>query len=156
MQFILVDRVTALEKGRRITAVKAVSLAEEYLADHFPNFPVLPGVLMIEALVQTAALLVRVTNDFAQSMVVLREARNIKYRSFVKPGHLLHLTLEAKTITTKESSFRSVATVEGQQMVEARLTLGHFNLADTDAKMASVDRQIIAEMKTRAQQLGAC
>ena len=156
MQFILVDRVTELEKGQRIRAIKAVSLAEEYLADHFPDFPVLPGVLMIEAMVQTAALLVRVTNDFAQSIVVLREARNIKFRSFVKPGHLLQLSLEAKSITANESSFRGVATVEGSQMVEARLTLGHFNLADADEKMAHVDRRIIAEMISRAQRLGAC
>ena len=50
MRFSLLDRVTAIEPGRSITAVKAVTLSEEYLADHFPRFPVLPGVLMLEAM----------------------------------------------------------------------------------------------------------
>ena len=58
MRFILLDRVRELEAGKRIVAEKALSLAEEYLADHFPTFPVLPGVLMVEALVQSAAMLV--------------------------------------------------------------------------------------------------
>ena len=83
MRFILLDNVTEIIPGQKIQAVKALSLAEEYLGDHFPNFPVLPGVLILEAMVQTAAMLVRVTNDFSHSMIVLSEARNVKYRSFV-------------------------------------------------------------------------
>ncbi|MAF57059.1 MAG: hypothetical protein CMK03_03890 [Ponticaulis sp.] len=67
MKFHLVDRIESLEPGRRIVTIKALSLAEEYLADHFPAFPVLPGVMMIEALVQSAAWLVRVEQDFARS-----------------------------------------------------------------------------------------
>ena len=59
MRFILVDRISELEAGRRIVAHKALSLAEEYLADHFPKFPVLPGVLMLEAMVQASAWLAR-------------------------------------------------------------------------------------------------
>ena len=58
MRFTLVDRIVALEPGKTITAVKNLSLAEEYLADHFPGFPVLPGVLMLEAMTQAAAWLV--------------------------------------------------------------------------------------------------
>ena len=53
MRFALVDRIVSLERGESISTVKNLSLAEEYLADHFPGFPVLPGVLMLEALVQT-------------------------------------------------------------------------------------------------------
>ena len=52
MRFTLLDRVVAIEPGKSITAIKTVSLAEEYLADHFPRFPVLPGVFMLEALTQ--------------------------------------------------------------------------------------------------------
>ncbi|MFQ5805392.1 MAG: beta-hydroxyacyl-ACP dehydratase, partial [Phycisphaerae bacterium] len=67
MKFVLVDRISELETGRRIVAHKALSLAEEYLGDHFPTFPVLPGVLMLEAMVQASAWLVREALDFAPS-----------------------------------------------------------------------------------------
>jgi len=156
MRFILLDRVTEIVPGVRISAVKAVTLAEEYLADHFPKFPVLPGVMMIEALVQTAAMLVQVTNDFAQSIVVLHEARNVKYKSFVKPGNLLEMSLVAKSIGPEESSFVASGTVEGRGIVDARLKLRHFNLVQRSESLADVDDRIINEMRTRAQLVGAC
>ena len=155
MRFILIDKVISLQAGKEIKAIKGVSLAEEYLADHFPTFPVLPGVLMIEALVQTAAMLVRVTNDFRQSMIVLVEARNVKYKSFVKPGNTLTLKVEAKSITDESSSFTGTAYIGEQTMVEARLKLRHYNLADEAKDMAGVDAKIIEEMKGRAQLVGA-
>lgn len=156
MRFILLDRVLELEVGKRISTVKALSLAEEYLADHFPSFPVLPGVLMIEALVQSAGLLVRVTNEFRQSMVVLQEARNVKYKSFVKPGNILRLELTAKTIGPDSSTFTGAGFVGEQPMVEGRIKLRHYNLADEDEKWAPVDEQIKQEMRQRARLVGAC
>ena len=154
MRFILLDKITDLVPGENISAIKSLSLAEEYLSDHFPGFPVLPGVLMIEALVQTAAMLVRVTNDFAHSIVVLSEARNVKYKSFVKPGNVLRMELEAKKIDDQSSSFIGAAYVEDQPMMEARLKLRHFNLAENDPEMAELDARIIQEMKNQAQLLG--
>ncbi|HEX5445871.1 MAG TPA: 3-hydroxyacyl-ACP dehydratase FabZ family protein, partial [Pirellulales bacterium] len=94
MRFTLIDRIVDLQPGAKIRAVKNLSLAEEYLADHFPGFPVLPGVLMLEAMTQAAAWLVRVSDDFAHSMVVLKEARNVKYNQFVEPGQTLSVTAE--------------------------------------------------------------
>ena len=146
----MIDKVTELTPGEKISAVKSLSLAEEYLADHFPEFPVLPGVLMIEALVQAAAMLVGVTQNFSHSMVVLREARNVKYKSFVKPGNLLRLSVNAKRIEEKESSFVGSARVEEQEMVSARFTLRHFNLAEEDETRAGLDEQIRQELKKRA------
>ena len=156
MRFILLDKVTELVPGQKISAVKSLSLAEEYLADHFPNFPVLPGVLIIEAMVQTAAMLVRVTNNFSHSMIVLSEARNVKYKSFVKPGNVLRISIEAKKIDAQSSSFIGSAYVGDQPMVEARLKLRHFNLADEDPSLADRDERIIQEMKNRGQLVGAC
>ena len=66
MRFLLIDRITELEPQKSITAVKNLSLAEEYLADHFPGFPVMPGVLMLETLVQAGGWLIRHSEDFAQ------------------------------------------------------------------------------------------
>ncbi|OPZ98092.1 MAG: 3-hydroxyacyl-(acyl-carrier-protein) dehydratase FabZ [Planctomycetes bacterium ADurb.Bin412] len=156
MRFILLDKVTELVPGKKISTVKALSLAEEYLADHFPQFPVLPGVLMIEALVQSAAMLVHVTQNFAHSMVVLQEARNVKYKSFVKPGNILQINLEAKSISQDSSSFVGEAHIEGQPMVEARIKLRHFNLQETDKGLADLDARIIKELQRRAQLVGAC
>ena len=74
MKFGFVDSIVELSRGERIVAVKAVSLAEEYLADHFPTFPVPPGVLMLEALVESAAWLVRDAQDFTSSPGLSRRA----------------------------------------------------------------------------------
>ena len=156
MRFILLDKVTELVPGEKISAVKALSLGEEYLADHFPTFPVLPGVMMLEALVQTAAMLVRVTNDFSQSTIVLREARNIKFKSFLKPGNILRMELVAKKIEAGESSFVGSGFVDDRPTVEARLKLKHFNLSEQNADWAEVDERIINEMKQRAKLVGAC
>jgi len=156
MRFILLDKVTELVPGEKISAVKALSLGEEYLADHFPSFPVLPGVMMLEALVQTAAMLVRVTNDFSQSTIVLREARNIKFKSFLKPGNILRMELVAKKIEAGESSFVGSGFVDDRPTVEARLKLKHFNLSEQNADWAEVDERIINEMKQRAKLVGAC
>ena len=156
MRFILLDRVTELVKGQKISAVKSVSLSEEYLADHFPSFAVMPGVLMLEALVQTAAMLVRVTNQFAQSMIVLEEARNVKYKSFVKPGDSVELILEAESIDAEGSRFFGEARIGNRQMVEAKLKLRHFNLGDEDERMGRIDRRIVEAMRLQAELVGAC
>ena len=69
MRFVLIDRIQEIVPGQSLTAVKNLSLAEEYLADHFPGFPVMPGVLMLEAMTQSAAWLVRSTEDFKQQFL---------------------------------------------------------------------------------------
>ena len=108
MRFILIDQISELVPGQRICAVKALSLAEEYLADHFPRFPIMPGVLMIEALTQASAWLVRVTEDFAHSMHLLSEARNVTYKNMVLPGQVLEMVVEAKEIGDRTSRFVGV------------------------------------------------
>lgn len=149
MKFILIDRIVSLEMGRRLCAVKSVSLAEEYLADHFPAFPVLPGVLLLEGLVESAGWLVRIGEDFAHSMVLLESARNVKYKSFLAPGSKVVYTVEARTIEERLSSFSGYGTVDGTPILEARFGLRHFNLAERNPAWAATDAQIIEEMKNR-------
>jgi len=147
MRFILIDKIVSLELGSQIKAVKNLSLAEEYLADHFPTFPVLPGVLLLEGLIESASWLVREGENFAHSMILLEQARNVKYKSFLAPGARIEYTVEAKTIEENISSFTGFGLSEGQKIVEARFGLKHFNLADEDSAMAAVDAQIIENMK---------
>src|SRR5438445_13784528 len=94
MRFNLVDEIRQLEPGRKIQAAKNLTLGEEYLADHFPGFPVMPGVLMLQTLVESAAWLLRLSEDYKHSIIALRGARNVKYGSFMEPGKSLVTTVE--------------------------------------------------------------
>ena len=149
MRFILIDKVVSLEPDKEIKAIKTVSLAEEYLADHFPAFPVLPGVLLLEGLIESASWLVRETENFAHSMILLEQARNVKYRSFVAPGAQIEYTVQAKTIEENVSSFSGFGLSNGERIVEAKFALRHFNLADEDSAMAATDATIIESLKQR-------
>jgi 3-hydroxyacyl-[acyl-carrier-protein] dehydratase len=149
MRFILIDKVVSLEAGEQIKTVKNVSLSEEYLADHFPTFPVLPGVLLLEGLIESASWLVRRTENFAHSMILLEQARNVKYKSFLAPGAQIEYTVEARTIEESISSFSGVGISEGNRIVEARFALKHFNLAEGNSAMAAVDAQVIESLKKR-------
>ncbi|HUY34644.1 MAG TPA: 3-hydroxyacyl-ACP dehydratase FabZ family protein [Pirellulales bacterium] len=147
MRFTLIDRVCLLEPGVRIVAVKNLSLAEEYLADHFPGFPVMPGVLMLEAMTQAAAWLIRVGEDFAHSTVILKEAKNVKYANFVEPGQTLTVTAEITAQQEREVHFKARGEVDGVQMVSARLLLARYNLADDDPRRAETDQVIVQELR---------
>ncbi len=147
MKFQLVDKIKAIELGKRIVTTKALSLAEEYLADHFPTFPVLPGVLMIEAMVQAAAWLIRVQQDFSKSIIVLSAVRNVRYASFVQPGDVLRCEIESMNIDGNGAKVKGVGFVGERQTVSGRLELRSFNLADDKAYLAGSDRDIIESLK---------
>ena len=155
MKFHLVDKIESIEPGRRIVTVKAVSLAEEYLADHFPTFPVLPGVLMLEALVQSAAWLVRLQQGFAKSVIVVAAARNVRYAGLVRPGSLLRCEAEAKSIDETCAKFKASALVcdapgaPARKAVTATLELRCFNLAEKHAYLAAADAAIVAGLRQR-------
>jgi 3-hydroxyacyl-[acyl-carrier-protein] dehydratase len=147
MRFTLIDRITGLKAGDEISAVKNVSLAEEYLQDHFPLFPVLPGVFMLEAMTEAAAWLIRFTDDFAHSVVTLKEARNVKYADFVEPGNTLTVTAKIVKHEERMVSLKADGTVDGRPHVSARLVLERYNLSDTNPPDAELDEYSIAEMR---------
>ncbi|MDD5459089.1 MAG: beta-hydroxyacyl-ACP dehydratase [Phycisphaerae bacterium] len=149
MKFILIDKIIELQQNSRIKAVKSLSMAEEYLGDHFPAFPVLPGVLLLEGMIESASWLVRRSQDFANSMVLLEEARNVKYKSFLSPGSTIEYDVEAKTIEDNVSSFTGKGVCNGEMIVEARFGLRHFNLADQNSAMAEFDAIVIENLKKR-------
>jgi 3-hydroxyacyl-[acyl-carrier-protein] dehydratase len=148
VKFNLVDRIEQLSR-ERIVAVKYVSLAEEYLADHFPTFPVLPGVMMLEALTQAAGWLLHHRSDFACSMAVLKEARNVKYGRFVAPGGSLRLEVDLIKTTDAGATFKTSGTVDDAQAVQARLEIAYFNLGDKQPALAETDARLRDHHRTR-------
>jgi 3-hydroxyacyl-[acyl-carrier-protein] dehydratase len=147
MRFSLLDRVLDIEPGKSITAVKAVTLSEEYLADHFPRFPVLPGVFMLEALTQASAWTIRLGEDFAHSIVVLRSARNVKYGDFVEPGKTLTVSVEVLSQDESTTKLKATGRVGDRTSLTARLTLERYNLADHLPHGAALDARVRSEMR---------
>ena len=139
MRFLLIDRITELTPNTSISAVKNLTLSEEYLADHFPGFPVMPGVLMLEALVQAGAWLMRVSEDFAHSTILLQECKAVRYNNFVSPGKTLSLQMTVKKIDGSSWEFLGSGTVDGNSAVSARLKLAAQNLADRNPALAAAD-----------------
>src|SRR3954470_23619485 len=112
MRFVLIDRILDVRPGDSLTAVKNLSLAEEYLSDHFPGFPVMPGVLMLEALTQAGAWLIRDLEDFAHNIMFLKQAKTIKYGSFVEPGRQLELRVELMAYDSRDCLLKGVGMID--------------------------------------------
>jgi 3-hydroxyacyl-[acyl-carrier-protein] dehydratase len=147
MRFVLIDRILDVQTGRSLTAVKNLSLSEEYLSDHFPGFPVMPGVLMLEALTQAGAWLIRDMEDFAHSIILLKQAKTIKYGSFVEPGRQLELNVNLVAHDDRDASFKGVGLIDGQEMVKGRITLTRYNLRDRDPDLHQTDALIVAGLR---------
>jgi len=141
VKFNLIDKIESIT-DERIVAVKYVSLAEEYLADHFPTFPVLPGVMMLEALTQAAGWLLHRRHNFGKTMAVLKEARNVKYGNFVAPGNFLRVDVEWNKETASGASFKATGLVGGATAVAARIELAYFSLAEKQPALAEIDAKL--------------
>jgi 3-hydroxyacyl-[acyl-carrier-protein] dehydratase len=142
MRFKLVDRIVTVKPGKAIEALKNLTLGEDYLADHFPTFPVMPGVLMLESLVEAGAWLLRVTHNFEKSLIVVHEVRNIKYPSFVEPGQQMRISVGLLEENGRLAMFKGQGEVDGKPTVSARLTLRSSNLGDRDPALSSVDERL--------------
>jgi 3-hydroxyacyl-[acyl-carrier-protein] dehydratase len=147
MRFNLVDRIVEVQPGTSLRAVKNLTLGEEYLADHFPSFPVMPGVLMLQALVEAGAWLLRLSDDYRHSVIVLREAKNVKYGAFMEPGKQLLLTVELTEQQDHLAVLKGKGEVEGNTAVSARLTLGCYNLGDRHPALRATDEQIVQHLR---------
>ncbi|MDO5579839.1 MAG: 3-hydroxyacyl-ACP dehydratase FabZ family protein [Planctomycetia bacterium] len=147
MKFSLIDKIISVEPGKSIIATKSLTMAEEYLKDHFPKFPVMPGVLMIEAMTQASAWLLRISDQFKYSIVILKEARNVKFGKFLQPGQ----TLQVSAVITKESEHEVVlkteGTIDGQTRIRAILTISRYNLAEKNTDKCVVDNIVVNKLK---------
>ncbi len=122
--FLLVDRVVSVEPGVRITAYKNVTVNEPFFQGHFPALPVMPGVLIVEALAQAAALLAyHSSEDLAggDKIALLMSLDNVKFRKPVIPGDRLQLDLEVVKHKGAIWKQKGVASVDGQKVAEAEI-----------------------------------
>lgn len=147
MRFNLIDRIVEVRAGQSLQAVKNLTLGEEYLADHFPTFPVMPGVLMLETLVEAGAWLLRLTDNYASSVIVLREAKAVKYGTFMEPGKQMTVSVELVERGNGLATFKGKGETEGQSTVSARVILAHYNLRDRDAAMQEADERLVQHFR---------
>jgi 3-hydroxyacyl-[acyl-carrier-protein] dehydratase len=153
MRFNLLDRIVEVRVGQSLRAVKNLTLGEQYLADHFPTFPVMPGVLMLQALVEAGAWLLRVTDEFRYSVVVLREARNVKYGSFMEPGRTMTVAVDLTERGAGIATFKGKGECDGQTSVTARLTLAHYNLRDRNPAWRDADARLVQHLRHQGEVL---
>jgi 3-hydroxyacyl-[acyl-carrier-protein] dehydratase len=147
MRFNLIDRIVEVQPGRSLQAVKNLTLGEEYLADHFPTFPVMPGVLMLETLVEAGAWLLRLSDNFRHSVIVLREARNVKYGTFMEPGRQMTIRVDLVEQDDATATFKGKGETDGQSTVSARFTVARYNLRDRDPALRAVDERIVQHLR---------
>jgi UDP-3-O-[3-hydroxymyristoyl] N-acetylglucosamine deacetylase/3-hydroxyacyl-[acyl-carrier-protein] dehydratase len=118
--FLLVDRILELEEGKRIVGLKNVTINEPFFQGHFPGHPIMPGVLIIEAMAQVGGmLLMRTVQDPASKVVYFMSLDNIKFRRPVRPGDQLRLELEVLQTRGTTCRMRGTASVDGQVATEA-------------------------------------
>jgi 3-hydroxyacyl-[acyl-carrier-protein] dehydratase len=150
MRFNLIDRIDRWEAGKSLEASKFLALGEEYLADHFPRFPVMPGVLMLEACIEAAAWLWRASTDFRHSVVVLRDLKSVKYGTFMQPGRRMNVTVEWLKADESTASFKAKgASDTGEQTVATQFTLHGYGLASRGPAGAAVDARLIEHWRSR-------
>ena len=150
MRFNLVDRITAWEPGQSLRAEKYLTLGEEYLRDHFPAFPVMPGVLMLQSIVEASSWLWRISSDFQHSVVALREVRNVKYGTFMDPGKVMEIAVDLVKIEGGSATFKGKGNVrDGGQTVNAQITLAAYCVADRSPVGSYVDENLNRHWRER-------
>lgn len=120
--FLLVDRILEmdLEKGT-ILGQKNVTINEAFFQGHFPDAPIMPGVLILEALAQAGGVLVHLKAKHTGKIAVLLNVNNAKFRHPVKPGDVLHLKCEGIHFSSKGGKIQATATIDGKLAVEAEM-----------------------------------
>lgn len=118
---LLVDKVRDIELNKQAVGIKNVTFNEPHLQGHFPGVPIMPGVLIVEALAQTSAVLVGLTLDLVDRdpLVYFMSIDKTKFRRKVVPGDVLELKVEVLRGSSKVWKFQGTATVDGELAAEA-------------------------------------
>jgi 3-hydroxyacyl-[acyl-carrier-protein] dehydratase len=126
MRWIWIDKFVEFESGRRAVSLKNVTLAEEHLHDHFPGYPVMPECLMIEAMAQTAGILVGEAKKF-QEKVILAKIKKAVFFDYVKPGDTIILEAQIDSIAPEAASTSGKITRSEKMIAEIDLMFSHID-----------------------------
>jgi 3-hydroxyacyl-[acyl-carrier-protein] dehydratase len=149
MRFSQIDEIIELSDGQSLTAVKCLSLSEAYLQDHFPRCPLMPGVIMLEAMFQASMWLMRATDRFQHPMVALRGVRNIRFRELVEPGDALTIETKLNKLDGNRAEFAASGSVGAAVAVSGRLTLEQYFVNERLNPAAACDPFMVAEFKRK-------
>lgn len=129
--FLLVDRVEELEPGERATGIKNVTQNEPFFQGHFPDYPVMPGVLIVEAMAQVGAVAVMVNEEYRDKLALFAGIDGVRFRRQVVPGDVLRMEVEIGRLKGRIGRGKGVATVDGEKACEAELM---FAFADREGE----------------------
>jgi 3-hydroxyacyl-[acyl-carrier-protein] dehydratase len=128
MRWIWIDRFLEFHRGKSARAIKNLSMAEDYFADHFPGYPVMPGTLMLEGLAQTGGVLVGEVNDF-QEKVVLAKVPWARFHRDAFPGEQLIYEAEVLHLRPEGAAVQGKVTSNGELIVEAEIFFAYLDKA---------------------------
>ena len=120
--FLLVDRITELEPGKSARGIKCVSANEMQFMGHFPDYPVMPGVLVLEAMAQTGAVAILVSEEYRGKIALFGGVNKCRFRKEVMPGDVLELFCEISAVRGPVGFGKARATVNGETAAEAELS----------------------------------
>jgi 3-hydroxyacyl-[acyl-carrier-protein] dehydratase len=126
MRWIWIDKFVEFKSGESAVSIKNVTLAEEHLHDHFPGFPIMPECLMIEAMAQTAGILVGEARKF-QEKVILAKIKKAVFHDFAKPGDTLRLSAKIESIASEAASTTGTITCDGKPVADIDLMFSHID-----------------------------
>ena len=121
--FLLVDRIIELEPGKRVVGIKQVTANEPQFTGHFPDRPIMPGVLMVEALAQTAGVAVMTLDEYRGKLGLFAGIDDCRFRRLVQPGDTLRLEVTVEKLRGMFGRVKAVASVDGGIAVEATLSI---------------------------------
>jgi 3-hydroxyacyl-[acyl-carrier-protein] dehydratase len=121
--FLLIDRVVEFEPAKRLVAIKNVTINEPFFQGHFPGYPIMPGVLVVEAMAQAGGIIMMAEMlDRHEKLVVFTGIEKAKFRRPVTPGDQLRIEVEVLSFRARYGRIQAVATVDGKKSCEATLT----------------------------------
>ncbi len=146
MRYFLVDKVTSYTAGERASGVKCITLSDEVLHDHFPDYPIMPGALIVEALAQLAGFALEIDSPEPEQRAVLAQIEKAKFHSPAGPGDQLQLEVEVEQRLEAAAQVQGAAFVGDRCIARARLT---FMLKSIASARVHEQRRALYKLWTR-------